>query len=77
MHTDHATLRYLRLKKNAKPRLIQWVFLLQEFDFEVRDKYECENQVPGHLSRLEVVTEVDDGRDIDNAFPDESVMLIS
>ena len=25
-------------KNDTKPRLIQWVFLLQEFDMEIRDK---------------------------------------
>ena len=42
-------------KKDAKSRLIRWVLLLREFefDFEVRDRKETENQVADHLSRLE------------------------
>ena len=32
IHTDHATIKYLMAKKDAKPRLIRWVLLLQEFD---------------------------------------------
>ena len=28
IHTDHATIRYLMAKKEAKPRLIRWVLLL-------------------------------------------------
>ena len=28
VHTDHAEIRYLLAKKNAKPRLIIWVLLL-------------------------------------------------
>ncbi|XP_071927584.1 uncharacterized protein [Coffea arabica] len=36
--SDHAALRYLMTKKDAKPRLIRWILLLQEFDLEIRDK---------------------------------------
>ena len=36
--TDHADLRYLLKKKESKPRLIRWIFLLQEFDLEIKDK---------------------------------------
>ena len=32
VHTDHAAIKYLMEKKDAKPRLIRWVLLLQEFD---------------------------------------------
>ena len=49
---DHAALRYLFGKKDAKPRLIRWI-LLQEFDLEVRDRKGSENSVADHLSRLE------------------------
>jgi len=30
--SDHAALKYLLAKKEAKPRLIRWILLLQEFD---------------------------------------------
>ena len=33
IHTDHAAIKYLMEKKDAKPRLIRWVLLLQEFDY--------------------------------------------
>ena len=33
--TDHFALRYLMMKKDAKARLIRWIFLLQEFDLEI------------------------------------------
>ena len=38
VHTDHSSLRYLMAKKDAELRLIHWVLLLQEFDFEVKDR---------------------------------------
>ena len=36
--TNHSAIKYLMTKKDVKPRLIHWVFLLQEFDVEIRDK---------------------------------------
>jgi hypothetical protein len=38
VYTDHAAIKYLLAKKDAKPRLIRWILLLQEFDVEIRDK---------------------------------------
>ncbi|GJY20719.1 reverse transcriptase domain-containing protein [Tanacetum coccineum] len=38
VHTDHSALRHLFKKQDAKPRLIRWILLLQEFDIEIKDK---------------------------------------
>ncbi|KAL0294962.1 UNVERIFIED_CONTAM: Retrovirus-related Pol polyprotein from transposon.6 [Sesamum radiatum] len=38
VYSDHAALKYLLSKKDAKPRLIRWILLLQEFDLTIKDK---------------------------------------
>ena len=35
---DHSIIKYLMTKKDAKPLLIRWVLLLQEFNVEIKDK---------------------------------------
>jgi hypothetical protein len=52
VYTDHAAIKYLLAKKDAKPRLICWILLLQEFNVEIHDKKGVENVVADHLSRL-------------------------
>ncbi|XP_075084824.1 uncharacterized protein LOC142168064 [Nicotiana tabacum] len=76
-YTDHAALCYVMVKKNAKSRLIKWVLLLQEFDFEVKDMKGTENQVVDHLSRLEEAGRPKEDIEINDAFPDEHLLAIS
>ncbi|GJX78727.1 reverse transcriptase domain-containing protein [Tanacetum coccineum] len=53
VYTDHSAIKYLFAKKDAKPRLMRWILLLQEFDVIIRDKKGAENLAADHLSRLE------------------------
>ncbi|GKE42478.1 putative nucleotidyltransferase, ribonuclease H, partial [Tanacetum coccineum] len=76
--TDHSALRYLFTKQDAKPCLIRWILLLQEFDIKIRNRRGTENLAVDHLSRLE---NPDLGRltraEIRDLFPEERLMAIS
>nr|GFA14789.1 hypothetical protein [Tanacetum cinerariifolium] len=52
VYTDHSALKYLFAKKDAKARLLRWILLLQEFDFNVIDTRGAENYAADHLSYL-------------------------
>ena len=73
VRTDHSAIKYLMTKKDAKPRLIRWVLLLQEFDLEIKDKKGTENLVVDHLSRLERAR---DEVHVNDDFPDEQILAI-
>ncbi|KAI3669358.1 hypothetical protein L6452_40591 [Arctium lappa] len=74
IYSDHAALKYLLKKKNAKPRLIRWILLLQEFNLEIRDKSGAENLVADHLSRITFNGEQSPLKD---DFPDEHLFIIA
>ncbi|XP_062113938.1 uncharacterized protein LOC133824940 [Humulus lupulus] len=73
VYTHHAALRYLLAKKEAKPRLIRWILLLQEFYLEIKDKKGSENRVADHLSRL---IRDEDNFPIEEKFPDEQLLTM-
>ncbi|CAN6543874.1 unnamed protein product [Malus baccata var. baccata] len=77
VYTDHAALKYFLSKKDAKPRLIRWILLLQEFDLEIRDKKGSENVVADHLSRLNIPTaSEEDSLPLRESFPDEQLFAV-
>nr|GFB52474.1 reverse transcriptase domain-containing protein [Tanacetum cinerariifolium] len=78
VHTDHSALTYLFAKKDTKARLLQWVLLLQEFDFKVLDTKGAENLATDHLSRLENPYEnVLDPKEINEKFPFETLGMVT
>ncbi|KAK1628755.1 hypothetical protein QYE76_003070, partial [Lolium multiflorum] len=74
IHTDHAAIRYLMTKKDAKPRLIRWVLLLQEFDLHIIDRKGADNPVADNLSRLENIAY--DPIPVNDSFPNEQLAVI-
>ncbi|KAK1641921.1 hypothetical protein QYE76_059726 [Lolium multiflorum] len=74
IHTDHAAIRYLMKKKDAKPRLIRWVLLLQEFDLHIVDRKGADNPVADNLSRLENIAY--DPVPVNDSFPNEQLAVI-
>ncbi|GJT84787.1 reverse transcriptase domain-containing protein [Tanacetum coccineum] len=78
VYTDHSALKYLLAKKDAKPRLLRWILLLQEFDVIIRDKKGAENLAADHLSRLENPhQDVLENKEITKTFPLETLGMVT
>ena len=77
VHIDHAAIKYPMAKKDAKPRLIIWVLLLQEFDLEIEDKKGIDNVIDDHLSKIEKPIEDEKGNEIEENFPDEQLFQVT
>ena len=77
IHTDHEAIKYFMAKKEAKPRLIIWVLLLQEFDMEIKDKKGFDNVIADHLSRVVITTLIEEETKVVENFPDEQLFQLS
>ena len=73
VYSDHAALRYLLAKNESKPRLIRWILLLQEFDWQIKDRRGADNSVADHLSRL---VQKEESLPISAKFPDEQLFQL-
>jgi hypothetical protein len=74
IYTDHAAIKYLLAKKDAKPCLIRYILLLQEFDLEIRDRKGVENVVADHFSRMN--RGQDDKEPIEDKMRDEHLYRV-
>ncbi|RDX82144.1 Retrovirus-related Pol polyprotein from transposon 17.6, partial [Mucuna pruriens] len=63
--SDHVAWQFLLKKPDAKPRLIRWMLLLQEFNIEIRDKKGVENLGEN------------DPMPIQDDFPDEQLLQMN
>jgi hypothetical protein len=73
VYTDHAAIKYLLSKKDAKQRLIRWILLLQKYDVEIRDKNGSENVVANNLSRM---NREDDKEPIEDKMRDDHLYRV-
>ncbi|GJY65396.1 reverse transcriptase domain-containing protein, partial [Tanacetum coccineum] len=63
---------------DAKPRLLRWILLLQEFDFVIHDKKGAKNLAADHLSRLENPHRSElEKKEITETFPLETLGMVT
>nr|GEW67951.1 retrovirus-related Pol polyprotein from transposon TNT 1-94 [Tanacetum cinerariifolium] len=78
VYTDHSALKYLLAKQDAKPKFLQWILLLPEFDVIIRDKKGAENLAADHSSRLENPHQDElEKKEITKTFPLETLGMIA
>nr|XP_027081097.1 carboxylesterase 1-like [Coffea arabica] len=71
--SDHASLKYLLTKKESKSRFIHWILLLQEYDWEIKDRKGTDNSMADHLNLL---IREEEGVPISKVFPDEHLFQL-
>ncbi|GKE53971.1 hypothetical protein Tco_1489127, partial [Tanacetum coccineum] len=70
--------KYLLAKQDAKPRLLRWILLLQEFDVIIRDKKGAKNLAADHLSRLENPHQSElERKEITETFPLKTLGMVT
>ncbi|GJR86662.1 reverse transcriptase domain-containing protein [Tanacetum coccineum] len=78
VYTNHSALKYLLTKQDAKPRLLWWILILQEFDVIIREKKGAKNLAADHLSRLENPHQSDpEKKEIIETFPLETLGIVT
>src|SRR4051812_45208636 len=73
IHTEHTVVKYLMEKKDAKPRLIRWVLILQEFGLYIVGRKGADNLMADNLSRMEYIPH--DPIPVNDKFPDEQLAV--
>ncbi|GKB85108.1 reverse transcriptase domain-containing protein [Tanacetum coccineum] len=77
VYVDHSALRHLFKKQDAKPRLIRWIWLLQDFNIEIKDKKGTQKVAVDHLSQIGNDETSDNDDEINDNFLGETLMEIS
>ncbi|GJT42491.1 reverse transcriptase domain-containing protein [Tanacetum coccineum] len=78
VYTNHSALKYMLAKQDAKPRLLRWILLLQEFDVVIRDKKRSRKLAADYLSKLENPHQSElEKKEITETFPLETLGMVT